>query len=270
MDPDNREIYPSAPIRYVACEIRYPYSLPLTTDVALLGLHSILASAFPLVEPGTEATIVMGPSGGIPAAETRTVRFLARERQRAVYVTPTQSLVETTNYVRYEDFRSDIALAVAALSGLDSAPAGIGRIGLRYIDEIRVPMPIERPRDWRGLIDDRLLAPLGLEANGRDPEDAQGLVRFELGERRGVVMRFGPRTGRAVGDAPLTLRGPVLDGPFFLVDIDSFWTAPEPLPSFDIDSILSVCDELHRPVRDLFESAITDRLRDEVLRRSTE
>lgn len=262
-----REIYPSAPIRYVACEVRFPYSPPLTTDAAIQRLHSALGSGFPLVEPGTEATIVLGPQGGIPAAEVRTVRFLARERQRAIYVTPTQFLVETTNYGRYEDFRRDISEAATALLGLGDAIAGIGRIGLRYIDEVRVPTAIGRPRDWHGFIDERLLSPLELNANSTPPDDYLGLVRYDLGERRTVAMRFGSRHGRAVGDSPLLLKGPVADGPFFLIDIDSFWTAPEPLPAFDLEAILDTCDRLHSPIRDLFESAITDRLRDEVLRR---
>ena len=55
-------------------------------------------------------------------------------------------------------------------------------------------------------------------------------------------------------------------GPYFLLDIDSFWTPSDDVPVFDEDKIVSVCDDLHSPVRDMFEGLITERLRQEVLR----
>jgi uncharacterized protein (TIGR04255 family) len=50
------------------------------------------------------------------------------------------------------------------------------------------------------------------------------------------------------------------------MDIDSFWTPEGPIPEYDRDMLVSTCDQLHMPVRRLFESMITDRLREEVLR----
>lgn len=55
-------------------------------------------------------------------------------------------------------------------------------------------------------------------------------------------------------------------GPLFKLDIDSFWQAADEVPEFDVDLILRQADALHEPVRGVFESVITDRLREEVLR----
>lgn len=50
------------------------------------------------------------------------------------------------------------------------------------------------------------------------------------------------------------------------MDIDSFWAPSDGFPEFDIEMLLAMCDDLHAPVRSLFERLITDRLRKEVLR----
>ena len=56
-------------------------------------------------------------------------------------------------------------------------------------------------------------------------------------------------------------------GPLFKLDIDSFWQAVDEVPEFGVDLILNQADALHEPVRYVFESLITDRFREEVLRR---
>ena len=56
-------------------------------------------------------------------------------------------------------------------------------------------------------------------------------------------------------------------GLLFKLDIDSFWQAVDEVPEFDVDPILNQADALHEPVRDVFEILITDRLREEMLRR---
>jgi uncharacterized protein (TIGR04255 family) len=73
--------------------------------------------------------------------------------------------------------------------------------------------------------------------------------------------------GQAVGNAPLKRRSPPSNsGPYFLVDIDSFWAAGDAVPEFSVNRALEMIDQLHGPVRELFEAAITERLRTEVLR----
>jgi uncharacterized protein (TIGR04255 family) len=52
----------------------------------------------------------------------------------------------------------------------------------------------------------------------------------------------------------------------FKLDIDSFWRAANEVPEFTVDFVLDRADELHEPISDMFESLISDRLREEVLR----
>jgi uncharacterized protein (TIGR04255 family) len=140
----------------------------------------------------------------------------------------------------------------------------VERVGLRYIDEIRVFTNGET--NWSDWIVAPLLGPpssmIDLPLN---QWQGVGIYGSQPGEM--LVFRYGPRLGFAV-DPTSDLRRPRPSdgGAFFLIDIDNFWTPDGEVPEFDRDMLVSRCDQLHGPVRRLFEAVITDRLRDEVLR----
>jgi uncharacterized protein (TIGR04255 family) len=68
---------------------------------------------------------------------------------------------------------------------------------------------------------------------------------------------------------PLRLRssGP---GPYFLIDTTGAWTLSDgEVPKYIVDDALELCERLHDPLHVLFEASITERLRDEALRRES-
>lgn len=268
MPPADQEIYQNAPLEFVACEVRFPFAPLLGEDAVLPRLHRAFYEWLPLVEPGVEATLIVG-AGGIPSSPTTTkqVRFLSRDRTLGVLVTPVLVSIETTEYVQFEAFKAAIGRTLAALEQAEAGVAGLSRIGLRYIDEVRVPSIARVQESWMAYIDERLAAPVSLVLGGSRPAVLQGTLQFDLGDGQHVVMRYGAMQGQSVGNAPLRRREVMQSGPYFLIDIDSFWTADEPVPEFSIDAALGMCDKLHEPVRELFEASVTERLRDEVLRR---
>jgi uncharacterized protein (TIGR04255 family) len=172
--------------------------------------------------------------------------------------------VETSAYGRYEDFARLIELGLAAADGVGRLPA-IQRIGLRYIDEISAP-GIKHARDWRDYIADELLAAATVE--GYSTVDYRGALGLSVTDEHSVALRFG------IVDTPVVdPSGPLRitespPGTYFLLDIDSAWTAPlGEFPEFDSAAVLARAEELHEPIRDLFERSIKPKLRDEVLRR---
>jgi uncharacterized protein (TIGR04255 family) len=183
----------------------------------------------------------------------------------SVMVAPRAVVVETTNYIRFEEFSRTIADAVRAASDAASLP-GIERVGLRYIDEIRVPS-VTRPTDWDGYISPALLGPLELKGEF-SPDQFEAIVIYETGPNQQANVRYGALEGQVVDTSgPLRLPAEAGGGPFFLLDIDSFWTAPpEEVPVFSVERVLEICASLRGPVRALFEASITDKLRNEVLR----
>lgn len=263
MAKTDREIYPNAPLQYVACEVRFPFSPSLVEDGSLPRLHKALYPWLPIVEPATETTVVFG---GQPTT-VRHLRFLSRDRFTGVVVTPTQVTVETTDYTQFEEFRTAIGRALQAIEGIEPGPVGLNRVGLRYIDEIRAGSATADLRTWDGLIDSKLAAPVSLRFQGGKLTSFQGTVKFETGDARRVVMRYGALTGQSVGDAPLRRRHVHEGGPYFLIDVDSFWLAEGMTPEFSAKDALDLCRKLHSPVRELFEASITERLRKEVLRK---
>lgn len=261
---DNREVYPNAPLVLATFELRHPISDPMTSK-SLSLIKNALADEMPLMGE-TELVSLRAVPGAPPEMRSERVpTFTSRDRTIGARFSTESVLVETTTYAGYERLRDSIAKALAARAtvGVD----GITRIGLRYIDEIRVPRLDGPATAWSEWISRPLCEPAMVGADLELTASTwQGLVSFDYSENRTVVLRWGPGVGYAVSpDGPLQRTTPP-PGPFFLLDIDSAWTASNDVPEFSSDMALEECDALHGPIRSLFENLITDQLRDEVLR----
>ena len=68
-------------------------------------------------------------------------------------------MYETTAYREFDDFRMGVTAVCEALIGANVRPALV-RVGLRYIDEIRVPEPVTDARAWDKWIDSSVVSPL--------------------------------------------------------------------------------------------------------------
>lgn len=262
---EEREVYPNAPVALVAVEIRHPTASPLS-HADRLKIKRRLSAHLPIMRSGqlTQISAAMA-AGGAPEVRTEEFpRYFSRDNTAAVSVRAEAVVVETTRYGRWEQLRALVAEVLEArqeVGGID----GVERVGLRYVDEIRVPG--EPAHEWAPWVDSTLLgpSPIGGEL-GLMAAQWQGVTAFTPAPERTVVLRYGPRDGFAVDPGGDLKRSTPTPGPFFLMDIDSFWTPSEGVPEFDIKTLLATCDELHAPVRKLFERLITDRLRKEVLR----
>jgi uncharacterized protein (TIGR04255 family) len=226
----------------------------------------ILSRRLPVMRQATVATL-HAVAGGPPGLATEQVpKFTSRDRTSTVTFGRESLVVETSAYKRFEDFRQTVELAIEARTVAHPVD-GVERLGLRYIDEIRVPVVGPVDQAWAAWVDQSLLGPSVVgPRHGLFVSEWQGIVQFDAGQSRSVVLRYGPREGYAVDPKGDLARPNVPAGPFFLLDIDSFWTASSQIPEFSAAEILHRVDELHAPVGQLFESLITDRLRDEVLR----
>jgi uncharacterized protein (TIGR04255 family) len=263
-DPD-REMYPNAPLQLVAWELRTP-AIPefLTPSGVVQSMSGRLRDLAPIVAQPETFLVVEPTPQAQPRGEARQ-RLLDRKQTLSITVGPTATIIETTAYTRFEEFAEVIERVVRAIESIGTA-AGFERIGMRYIDEIRVP-GIEDPGGWSGYINETLLARLPLESAAI--ASAQNLVEYVMGSNYHVTLRSGALVGRTVDSSgPLRLIR-VEDGPYFLLDIDSYWTKPrdEPFPEFSTEEVLAISNQLRQPVRSLFEGSITEKLRDEVLRR---
>ncbi len=264
-----REVYPVAPIVLVAVEVRHSLCEPL--DSSGMGRFSAaLAGILPLRGEVQNVSVAFQP--GVSAAPLQQVsafpRWSSRDKRTAVTVRTDSLVIESTNYQQYEHLRDLLELALTARMS-SAGTAGIERVGMRYIDEIRVPTDDgDSGITWGNWVHPSLLGPaLELEqAAGMRLSEHQGLAVFAGAGDHALALRYGPREGYATASSPELRRPTPPPGPFFLLDIDSFWQPSDVAPVMATDIVLQAMDRLHTPVRQLFEGLITDKLREEVLR----
>lgn len=261
-----REIYPNAPVVLVAIEARHP-----EVEVLNAGEQSevkrLLAEEFPLPLPVTRQIVTATPPAPPTVSELLVPRYAARDQATAVTFNTGSVVVETTKHRGFEHLLRILQMAVVARQKV--APVeGLMRLGLRYVDEVRVPDLPDGANSWSEWVDSSLLGPVPLAADlGLVPEEWQGAAMFDRSEGRKLILRYGPREGFAVAPGGALQRSVPAPGPFFLIDIDSFWSPVGEVPEFSVDRITALCAELHEPIAGLFEKLITIRLREEVLRR---
>lgn len=260
--------YPNAPLAIVAFEVRFPEWAEVAGQQMRARLRAALRDLLPLVENITQQQVSVSLGAPLPASVERRLlpRFVTRDRTTALVVDENLLVVETTRYAGFASFRPIIETAVTALAEL-GPPDAVSRVGLRYIDEVRIPSVTESPGDWRGYIDDHLLATVDPDflAGRVTPQGWQGLVQYGIGKDSALVLRYGPGDGYAVEPrGPTRRKEPPRPGPFFLLDWDSSWSPSDEVPEFDPAAILVICDQLHGPVRAMFTAACTQKLREEV------
>jgi uncharacterized protein (TIGR04255 family) len=210
-----------------------------------------------------ENIFALGPDGPMPA-QTRTFpRFTTRDRTTALALTSQAVVVETTDYNGFNDFLRLVALVMQAVEGAVE-PDGIVRVGMRYIDEIRVPTVTELPGDWTGYIDGHLLAAVSpdfLAKTELQPKAWQGLVQYATGPDQVLQVRYGPQEGYAVDPkGPTRRKNAARPGPFFLLDSDSWWHPSEEVPAFTAKEVTDACLRLHPPLRHIFDVVSMERL----------
>jgi len=170
-------------------------------------------------------------------------------------------VVETIRYSEYANFRPVLAACLESLNAVQDAIVGFERVGLRYVNEIRVP-GLHDAGEWEHYLAPNLVAPLSV-MNHHPISVMQTVVQTEPVDNVATLIRYGALRGQALLPGG-TLNLPALSpsDPFFLLDIDNSWSSTD---SFDEDAMReagSIYDRLHAPIDALFEAAITDRLRD--------
>lgn len=257
------DVYPNAPLILTAFEVRHPAAEPLGQTQRRV-LKTLLPS-LPIMRSAQQVEVQATLDGAAATSQAEEFpRFLNRESTMAVAFRATSIVVECSEYPGWAAYSALIREALDAR--MKAAPIdGYERIGLRYIDEIRTPDPIQ----WSKWIQPSLLGPEGLAgAVGLSFQGFQGMAVYGETPGHAFALRYGPRAGYAVDPSWDLRRKPSAPGEFFLVDIDSFWTPPEGVPECLPDSVMEKAQELHTPIRGLFESVITGEYRDSILNTS--
>lgn len=265
MNPD--EATPTAPIALVTMEIRHPAADSLT-ETSRSELKHLLVDHLPIERQAQDVSWGMAAPGTAPQPTAeRFMRYVNRDNTVAASMRNQAIVLETTAYSSFETFL-DIAMQVVDARAQVSSIVGMERIGLRYVLEIRVPVGVDGRIEWSNWINESLLGPHAIAPAGMLLTEWQGAAVFRDPQpSKAVIVRYGPAVGQAL-DPNYHLRRvtQVQPGPYFHMDIDSFWTPGSAIPEFDRDVLVSTLQDLYVPARSLFQEMITSRLKDDLLR----
>lgn len=257
----NREVFPNTPLVLVAAEIRFSDAARLRQQATRDAVTIKLEDRFPFAQPFQRPEFNLTPTG-----------TQVQERQGVVLrnATSTETLTimaesityETTRYTDFDDLLAAVTHATEALVDAQVRPA-IQRVGLRYIDEVRVPQEIADVRQWRTWINHRLLGHLDVGPAGVAATTAQSVSTFDLGAGRGLNVRFAALDDGSVVVPEFLTRPAVQSGPFFVLDFDGFedFTLLEPV-SLAADIVQESLSAVHIPCGTAFQQSITDEARE--------
>jgi uncharacterized protein (TIGR04255 family) len=268
--------YRHAPLVLALVEVRHPEAGVLTPG-DLVAIKQKLIKHTPLARTDTvsEMTVEVGVSQPKPVVRTHQAhhRFLSRDNRTQVTLGPTAMTIETTAYQDWAWF-SDL-LRTVLMTRQDVAPVdGVERVGLRYVDEIRIPPDIEmsNPPDWSSWVVPQLLPPRFDDLALRCAQQ-QCAVQYDLdAPGHTITVRYGAvnaasQVPRSFSNRPAEA---VPVGHFFLIDTDAAWMLPDgdAVPELDVNHVLDVAEQLHGPSKAVFEESISTTLRTEVLDRA--
>jgi len=258
----NREVFPKPPVALVTAEARFTDAPRLRQQATLDAVAIALEGRFPFSEPitGTNGENI-GP-GVAPRVEQRQGVVLRNaDSTESITLTASSLTYETTAYSEFESFRTGMSAACQCLVDAKVRPA-LKRVGLRYIDEIRVPEPVRDARGWRKWIDNSLLGALSITPDQVPVRGAQGAVAFDLGDGAGLNVGYAALQQGSVVNLRLLRRPPFAPGPFFALDFDGFCEfGDDRIVQLDAGVVTHILSTVHAPIGAAFQRAITDEAR---------
>lgn len=256
------ENFPNPPLRLVSFELRFPIRRRVANRTVWDAFEEVFAKDLPSVE----LLVREDDELQLPVKQSEPVlRRSTADRDSVVTLRYGALTVETTSYQSYAKLRSCISAAVKALESAPSAQS-VTRLGLRYINELRVPSIEGRITDWKPYVNPSLLAVTDHEPEGLRTSWVQGGIGFHSEGKEHTFAAYGPLPHSSLEpDGVLQLKK--ISGPCFLLDIDSFIVGSLKAPvATTRKEVLAVVDRLHEAVETVFNWSITEQLRKEVLR----
>jgi uncharacterized protein (TIGR04255 family) len=257
----NREVFPEAPLALVAAEIRFTDAARLRQQQTKDEVAIALEQRFPFAEPLQQANVSL-TQGAQPEIRQRAGVVLKNPTSTESLTIMSESLTyETTAYTDFDDLLGAVIAACDALIGAEVRPA-MRRVGLRYVDEVRVPEAITDARQWGKWIDYRLVDQLEVGPDDVSATTAQSVITYDLGGGRGFNFRYAALNQGSIVVPQYLKRPPIESGPFFVLDFDGFhdFTGGQAV-SLNSATVREILSAVHIPCGTAFQRSITDEAR---------
>ncbi len=242
------------PLVLALCQVQFPAVLRIADKDFAAIFQEQIRHRYPIFGAEPQMQFVLGPQGVQAMPASTQLRFSDPEGAWSIVLSTTSLTIENRAYLSIDDFASRLQDILAALSA-QLRPAFVDRIGLRYINEIRVPQA-ESAYSWNGLINDWLLGPLSSHfAEDVEVEQAVQEIRLTRGENRRTALRHGFLGAGTTVPPPQGGQPP--SGPFYLLDLDHSVTGRS---SFSESKIIEHVMEANAFNWTLFRRALSDKL----------
>lgn len=238
-----------APLQLVVCQIRHERNMAIVDVKKALAIQAQLGD-YDLLDEGQQSQIdlVSTEGGGVAPSssvtEHRGWRLRSSDRTWTAALLPDYFALECSGYTTWPAFFSRLESLVNATTQ-HLGPAGLFRLGLRYIERIDLN-EISEPQQWRGYINDHLLGPLLDQTMSASITAVQQIVQFAGTKGYQVALRHGVEL-----DDTDDTRCP------YVLDTDCWWRGSR---SFDVAEVLADASSLHRLALQIFELAVTPKL----------
>ena len=238
-----RLIFERNPLQTVVVQVRFPPIFALEQPAGVASFQERIRDEYPQAEGrGQQVNVLVGPSGvSAPNTQLGPWRFLSEDGSWVAAVAPDFVSLETTSYLRFEDFAARanrLFIAAAETLGLSHR----GRLGLRYINQLRHP-DARTVVDWRRYLEDDLLGAVGGELLREHVVQAFQQIELALDAGRMTI-----RHGFVREDEQRSM---------YLLDLDAY---DETMSPFKPDEIIEKMGVLKRWVWNAFRRSITDDL----------
>jgi uncharacterized protein (TIGR04255 family) len=257
----NREIFPDAPLALVAAEIRFTDAARLRQQQTKDDVAIALEERFPFAEPLQQTDFNLTPAAP-PQVQQRIGVVLKNATSTQTLTIMSESLTyETTAYTNFDDLLEAVTAACDALIAAQVRPA-MRRVGLRYIDEVRVPKAITDVRQWSKWIDHRLIDQLAVGPDNVPATMTQSASTYDLGGGKGLNFRYAALNQGPIVVSQFLKRPAIESGPFFVLDFDGFhdFTGGQAV-SLSSAIVRETLSAVHVPCGSAFQRSITDEAR---------
>lgn len=242
----DRVVYANNPLAEVICQLRFPTVLKIDSDIPA-DFQERIRHRFPIYETD-ESDLAQGLPDQLKRAVGASLmrkqhKFNTEEADSVVFLSREAIGISTSHYERWEVFKADIDLALAAATEI-YRPSYFSRIGLRYRNLIDRDAWGLKGKPWSELLRPEIAAELRLPEWAARVAEASRSIRAAMNDE---------------GDHVLLQHGiaadPENEREGYLVDFDYYYA--EKVEVNDADRII---ERLHGHSGKAFRWAITDTL----------
>jgi len=251
-----RIVLQRSPLALALCQVRFSSILGVAESAFVAPFQRAIQDRYPIATLTNQVQLLLGVGMNQAAVQQQLGpqqwTFSDREDIWKIVLTQDFLSIETRLYNHFDEFMDRLRLAITALIE-HIRPSLVTRLGLRYINEIRVD---DEP--WTGIIEPQMLGLLTSQEFASNSLQAIQEVQLRYRGESGINIHQGllPR-GTTV---PPRAGAVVPEGPFYLLDFDVFREYPLPrgLP-VEADTIYQQSELYHDVIYRLFRWSVTDR-----------